>query len=334
MRLWGEGTFLGELGGPADHRRRRTGRRRLRSPWAAVTDQTYVADAGHNRVLVYGPEGTLLAKWGAGEGDGASGRRPRRVRPPDAVAIAPSGNVYVADTGNNRVVELSPAEPSSPRGARKGTADGRFDAPTGIAVDAAGNVYVLDSENNRVEEFGSSGHFLAKWGLRGTGPGEFSQPRAIAVGCEGDVYVADTNNNRVERFDLVSPAGTGCLAPGAWPPPLAVPPVLQASLARTAGVLTRRALALTVSCQRGCKILVTATLSPLGRSSAVPLIAAARALPPAVAGHVRLVVGPAALRRLREELGHHRAMTARVTIIAAGATGLRTTVTRSYIVSR
>jgi DNA-binding beta-propeller fold protein YncE len=333
VRLWGEGTFLGELGGPAD-----LGGAALAGADALAVggqpDQTYVADAAHNRLLVYSSAGTLLAKWGAGEGDGAAGDGPGAFDHPDGVALAPSGEVYVADTNNNRVVELSPGGGFIAAWGSKGSADGRFDAPTSLAVNAVGDVYVLDSENNRVQEFDASGHFLAKWGLRGTSPGELSQPRAIAVGCEGDVYVADTNNNRVQRFQLVNPAASGCLAPAAWPPPLNVAPVLHVRVPRTAGVLARRALALEVSCQRGCTILVTATLSPRGRGRAVTLIAAARGLPPAVAGHVRLLVRPSALRRLRAELGRHRGLRARVTIVAAGPTGLRTTLTRSYLVSR
>jgi len=333
VHLWGDGTFLGELGGPGD-----LGGAELSGAGSvavsAATGQTYVADTGHNRILVYGPEGSLQARWGAGGGDGAPGGGQGAFDQPDALALAPSGNVYVADTANNRVVELSPAGGVIAEWGSKGTANGRFRSPSAIAVDAAGDVYVLDGENNRVQEFTASGRFLARWGVRGTGPGEFSQPRAIAVGCEGDVYVADTNNNRVERFELASPAASGCLAPGAWPPPLNVAPVLRASLPRTGGVLARRALALEVSCRRGCGILVTGTLSPLRRRGAVPLIAAARGLPPAVAGHVRLLVGPSALRRLRPELGRHRSMTARVTIVAAGPTGLRTTLTRSYLVTR
>ncbi len=333
VRLWGDGTFLSELGGPAD-----VGGAGLSGDGsvavAAGPDVTYVADAAHNRVLVYGPGGALLAKWGAGEGNGASGSGPGEFNHPDAVAVDPAGNVYVADTGNERIVKLSPAGSVLSEWGSRGTADGLFHSPTGVAVDGAGNVYVVDNGNNRIEEFGSNGQFLAKWGVRGIEPGEFSQPTAVAVDCNGSVYVADTNNNRIERFDLVSPAATGCLAPGAWPPPLAVPPVLQVSLQRTGAVLARRALALAVSCQRGCKILATATLSPVGARRAVPLIAAARSLPPALTGHVRLRVGPSALRRLRRALGRRRKLTARVSIIAAGPTGLRTAVTRTYLVSR
>jgi tripartite motif-containing protein 71 len=333
VHLWGDGTFLGEIGGPAD-----LGGAQLAAASsvaaAPATGLLYVADAGHNRVLVYGPEGILQAKWGADEGDGAAGSGPGAFDHPDAVAVAPSGEVYVADTGNDRVVELSAAGGVIDEWGSRGTAAGHFRSPTGIAVDAAGRVYVVDSENNRVQMFEADGHLLARWGLRGTAPGEFSQPSAVAVGCNGEVFVADTNNNRVERFDLVSPADAGCLAPGSWPPPLNVAPVLEVNLQRSAGVLARRALALQVSCKRGCRILVTASLSARGERHAAALVAVARGLPAAVAGHVRLRIGPRTLRRLRSQLGGRRQMTARVTIVAAGPTGLRTTFTRSYTVSR
>ena len=106
VHLWGDDTYLGELGGPAD-----LGGAELAAAGSVavspVTDQTYVADTDHNRVLVYGPEGTLQARWGAGEGDGAAGSGPGAFDHPEAVAAAPSGSVYVADTANDRVVELS-----------------------------------------------------------------------------------------------------------------------------------------------------------------------------------------------------------------------------------
>jgi tripartite motif-containing protein 71 len=333
VRLWGDGTFLSELGGPAD-----LGGAQLNGAGsvavAAGPDQTYVADTGHNRVLVYGPDGSLRARWGAGGGDGASGHGTGEFNRPAAVAADAAGDAFVADTANSRIVELSPGGAVLNQWGSWGAANGRFRSPTGVALDAAGDVYVLDSENNRVEAFNANGAFLAKWGVRGTGFGEFSQPTAIAVDCNGSVYVTDTNNNRVERFDLAAPAGSGCLAPGSWPPPLDVAPRLSVRLPRTAAVLARRALALSVSCQRGCKILAKATLAPLGGQRSVPLIAAARSLPPQLTVDVRLRVGPAALRRLRRALGRRRTLIARVSLLAAGPTGRRTTITRTYLVSR
>jgi streptogramin lyase len=341
VRLWGEGTFLSELAGPAD-----LGGAGLDDAGSVAVaggpDETYVADTGHNRVLVYGPEGSLRAKWGADEADGAAGRGNDEFDQPDAVAVNGAGDAYVADTGNNRIVELGPEGTVLREWGSLGSTDGRFHEPTGVAVDGAGNVYVVDRENNRVQEFNSEGRFLAKWGTRGDGPGEFSQPTAIAADCNGDVYVADTNNNRVERFNPVIPAVVGCAPPGSWPPPLDVAPTVNVSVSQPTGVLARRALALAVSCQRACKILVTATLAPLGQSGGrstgslrgVPLIAAARPLRPGQTTPVRLRVGPVALRRLRRALGDHSVMRARVSIIAAGPTGRRTSITKTYVVSR
>jgi tripartite motif-containing protein 71 len=336
--LWGDGTFLSELGGPAE-----IGGAQLSGAGsvavAADSGRIYVADANHNRLLVYGREGSLIAKWGAGGGNGAPGSEAGEFDHPAAVAVASTaaggeGNLYVADRGNDRIVELSPEGGVLRQWGSTGASDGSFRGPSGVALDGAGMVYVLDGENNRVEVFDSAGRFVEKWGLRGIGLGEFSKPSAIAVDCAGAVYVADTNNNRVERFDPVSPAPAGCIAQSAWPPPLDVAPMLRVSLARHAGVLARRALALTVSCERGCKVLATATLSPRGRRGAVRLIAAARSLPRVLAGHVRLRVAAAALRRLRKALGRRAALRANVSIIAAGPTGRRTTVTRTYVVER
>jgi hypothetical protein len=193
---------------------------------------------------------------------------------------------------------------------------------------------VVDSENDRIEVFGPGGSSLEAWGIGGAYPGDFSQPSAVAVDCAGNVYVADTNNNRVERFDLVSPAPAGCLAPGSWPPPLDVPPVLHVSLASKGGILARRTLALNVSCRRRCKVLVTATLSPHGRRAAIPLTATAKPLAPSRTGHLRLSVGQSALRRLRSTLGRRTAMTAHVRIVAAGPTGRRITANETYTVTR
>jgi tripartite motif-containing protein 71 len=336
VHLWGDGTYLSEIAGPAN-----LGGAQLNGADAvAVTPQsgrTYVADAGHNRVLVYGAEGNLITRWGAGGGNGAAGSGNGAFNHPSGIAASPTPlgeNIYVADKGNDRIVELSQNGEVLRQWGGRGTADGRFHAPSGVAVDAGGDVFALDSENNRVQEFDAAGHYQAKWGLRGSGLGDFSQPAAIAVDCAGSVYVADTNNNRVERFNPTEPKGAGCLAAGTWPPPLDVAPVLRIDLPRRTGVLARRALTLSIACQRGCKVLVSGTLTPGGRRGPVALVAAAQTLPRAVSMHLSLRLGPLGLRRLRKALGHRSSMTARVHIVAAGPTGRRTTINRIYSVRR
>ncbi len=336
VRLWGDGTYLSEAGGPAN-----LGGAQLNGPDAVavapLSGRTYVADSGHNRLLVYGAAGSLIARWGAGGGNGTASSASGAFNHPTGVAVSgsPFGeDVYVADKGNDRIVELAQNGEVLRQWGGRGGGDGRFHAPAGVAVDGGGEVFALDSENNRVEVFDASGHYLAKWGLHGSGLGDFSQPSAIAVDCAGSVYVADTNNNRAERFNLAEPHPTGCLAPGTWPPPLDVAPVLRVGLPSRGGVLARRALTLSVACQRGCKVLASGTISPAGRRGSVSLVAAAQTLAQATFAHVRLRVGPFALRRLRKALGRRAGMTARVQIVAVGPTGRRTTVNRIYSVRR
>ena len=84
--------------------------------------------------------------------------------------------------------------------------------------------------------------------------------------------------------------------------------MLRVSLPRRSGILARRGLALNVSCERGCRVLVTATLSPRSPRRPVALVAAIRPLPATLTGHVRLRVGSAALHRLRRTLGRHLAL--------------------------
>jgi tripartite motif-containing protein 71 len=330
VQFWGDGTYLSELGAGGQ----------LDTPGAVAVGgggAIYVADTAHNRVLAYASDGSLLAKWGAGEGNGTAGSGQGEFDSPRALAVDRQGQIYVADYGNNRIEKLAPdgsflTQWGVPRSAR----NGHFRGPTGVAVDGAGNVYVVDNGNNRVEVFDGDGHYLDKWGQRGTGYGEFSQPTAIAADCDGEVFVADTNNNRIERFDPLSPIPPGCAAFGSWPAPLDVAPVLHVSLTHRSGVLARGGPGVMVSCERGCKLLVTATLSTrTAPQRTIGLIAVAKPLPAARVGHIHLRIANSALKRLRLALGHrHVGLIARVAIVAAGPTGRRTTLYKTYAVHR
>src|ERR1700734_2174024 len=104
---------------------------------------------------------------------------------PRGVAIDPSHDIWVADTGHSRVVEFTPA-------GRLVTAfGGGLDAPGGVAVDAAGHVWVADTGHDRVVEFSPAGRQLAVFGKSGSGRGELREPAGLAVTPFGDLWVAD-----------------------------------------------------------------------------------------------------------------------------------------------
>jgi sugar lactone lactonase YvrE len=96
--------------------------------------------------------------------------------------VGGSGNVFVADGHNNRVVKFDPF------GRQLAIFTG-FQLPTGVAVDRAGNLYVADLNALEVTKLSSSGHVLARWHVpwaNGTGSG---LPEAVAVDSRGNVYV-------------------------------------------------------------------------------------------------------------------------------------------------
>jgi sugar lactone lactonase YvrE len=112
---------------------------------------------------------------------------------PQGVAVDGAGNVYITDTGNNRVVDVSAGSGTQT------TIGTGFNAPQGVAVDGAGNVYIADTGNNQVVEVRAGGGTQT---TIGTG---FNGPRGVAVDGAGNIYVADTGNNQI----VIIPAGGG-----------------------------------------------------------------------------------------------------------------------------
>jgi hypothetical protein len=139
---------------------------------------------------------------------------------PWAVATDLSGNVYVADSQNNRIQKFSSTGSfqrmwgwgvddgsnafqtctSGCQGGLAGSGDGQFDLTYGVATDSSGNVYASDYNNNRIEKFSSTGSFLAKWGSLGAAAGQFQEIRAIATDSSDNVYAADVGNYRIQKF--------------------------------------------------------------------------------------------------------------------------------------
>lgn len=141
------------------------------------------------------PAYVFLLKWGTdGSGDG-------EFHEPWDVAVDTFGNVYVADTWNDRIQKFSADGIFDTSWGESGSGEGQLEKPFGIAVDAFGNVYVSDTMNNRVQKFSSTGDFIATWESFVTDEGTFDHPYGIAVDSAANVYIADTGNSRVLKFD-------------------------------------------------------------------------------------------------------------------------------------
>jgi phospholipase C len=127
---------------------------------------------------------------------GSSG--PGRLTDPFGVASDRRGDVWVADSGGNRVVEFSPAGKLlavlDPAGA------GALAGPAGVAVSPAGRVWVADTGHNRLIELSARGAVLATAGQPGSGAGRLNGPAAVTVAPSGEIYVADEGNSRVAEF--------------------------------------------------------------------------------------------------------------------------------------
>jgi len=137
---------------------------------------------------------SFITKWGTnGSADG-------QFYYPNGVTVDSYGNVYVADTNNNRIQKFSSTGSFLTMWGSEGSNEGQFDWPESITVDSHGNVYVADTYNNRIQKFTPNGTFLAKWGTDVPGDGHLTEPYGVAVDSSGNVYVADTHNHQIQKF--------------------------------------------------------------------------------------------------------------------------------------
>jgi hypothetical protein len=129
----------------------------------------------YNRTLIkFGTGGARLASWKYAP--------PAPYVSPVGVAVGGSGNVFVADGGNNHVVKFDPF------GRQLAVFTG-FNMPAGVAIDRVGNIYVAEETALRVTKLTPSGKVLARWHIpwvNGTGNGV---PVAVAVDGQRNVYV-------------------------------------------------------------------------------------------------------------------------------------------------
>jgi streptogramin lyase len=112
---------------------------------------------------------------------------------PTDVAVAPNGDIFVADghgrqpSDNARIVKFDKTGTFIKTWGKKGTARGEFDCPHTLAFDSRGRLFVGDRQNNRIQIFDQNGTFVAEWK-------QFGRPSGIYIDPNDVIYVADSES--------------------------------------------------------------------------------------------------------------------------------------------
>ncbi len=180
-----------------------------------IRGNVLVADGGEaNRIRRITPEGKVDTVAGSSEGFADGRAASSEFNTPSGIATDKRGNLFIADTANNRIRELgangevSTVAGSGARGYRDGPAsEAQFDGPLAVALDGQGNVYITDSYNDRIRRVSIDGEVttVAGTGTPGFSDGpalsaQFDTPAGIAVDEQGNVYVADTGNHAIRKI--------------------------------------------------------------------------------------------------------------------------------------
>ncbi len=164
----------------------------------------YVVDTGNDRIQACSLTNRIFAVVAgekSGDATGFSRQTAIQLDAPGGIATDRNGNIYIADTGNHRMLKLNPQGRLLTAKGTYGRTQERFREPSDVAVDSRGNIYVVDAGNHRIQKFDFSGNFIEIWGEHGDQPGQFSEPRYIAIDRWDNICVVDQGNRRIQMFD-------------------------------------------------------------------------------------------------------------------------------------
>ena len=160
---------------------------------AVAANRTPAGDKRGQQVVKFSPDGKVLMTLGT---PGVPGSGPAHFNSPSDIAVAPNGDIFVADghgdNGNNRVVKFSKDGTFIKEWGKSGWAPGEFHALHAIAIDSRGRVFVGDRGNNRIQIFDQEGKSLATWT-------QFGKPSGIFFDSKDQIYVADSESDDVQN---------------------------------------------------------------------------------------------------------------------------------------
>ena len=217
----------------------------LRAPYGIAVDSAgnvYIADSDSSTIRKISTTGIITTVAGTGRQDNSGDGGPAAsagLWQPTSVAIDAGGNLYIADSANNRIRMVSPSgiiTTIAGNGIAGYSGDGglatsaKLSDPASVAIDLSGNLYIADADNNRIRMVSPSGIITTIAGNGGAayaGDGgaatdaQLNGPLGVAVDSVGNIYVADSYNNAVRVLIPSSPSCTYSASPTSLQTPAA-----------------------------------------------------------------------------------------------------------------
>jgi len=167
----------------------------------------YVSDIELDQILVYDADTLKLLRK-----IGTTGRKHELTTPgdfskPAGVAVDLEGNLYVADTMNNRIEIFDADGQFTSAFGKNGDGPGYFARPKGVAIDSDGHIWVADGVQDRVQVFNKDGQLLIAIGAHGLLPGQFQGLVAITIDNKRNrVYTSEIFPGRAQEFQYITDA--------------------------------------------------------------------------------------------------------------------------------
>ena len=155
---------------------------------AVMEGKVIAADSKANTVFIFDSQGKLLKKSST------------PLKEPNGLSVG-NDKIYVADTGNSRIVVLDLDGALQWTFSSGGSLPGQLDSPMDVAFGPDGRVYVANTGNSRVEVFNSDGIFLYGFPVTKSDNITKLSPGRIFTDNTGFVYVADSDNSLVVKYD-------------------------------------------------------------------------------------------------------------------------------------
>jgi len=180
----------------------------LVSPGAMAIDrenrQLYVSDIDLDQVLVYDADSLKLIRKIGTTGHNHELTTPGDFAKPTGLAVDSDGNLYVADTLNNRIEVFDADGKFISTFGKAGDGPGYFGRPKGVAIDSDDHIWVADGMQDRVQVFNKEAQLLIAFGGHGLLPGQFQGLVGITTDKNNRVFTSELFPGRVQQFRYVT----------------------------------------------------------------------------------------------------------------------------------